>query len=219
VSVAEVITGVGASLGDLPLSQCPALDANQDGELRIDELVTAVNAALVGCPSTPTPLASATATASPTITDTPSPTPTPSPTDSPTATPTVPMVVGLWREDPLTVTGSTCPTVLTESFAADLASRPPCDQTVESTGELTITLQDCTGTRVDGTLDRDGTIHVTYPTGTDDVDGCIVALTVSAAIPAAADPTAATYTFAAAFSGTCALDDCAIQAQGAWTRL
>jgi hypothetical protein len=90
---------------------------------------------------------------------------------------------------------------------------------VETPGDLTVVLTDCTGTRVEGTLDPDGTIHVAYPTTTDTVDGCTVALTASAVIPAATSPTTATYTFAVAFSGTCAIDDCAIGARGTWTRL
>lgn len=219
VGVAELITGVGISLGEQPLSRCVALDANGDGELRIDELVMAVNAALGGCPATPTPSATGTATATSTVVDTPSPTPTSTPSDTPTATPTVPMVAGQWREEPLEVTGSTCPSVLTQAFADDLAARPACEQSVESVSELAITLEDCTGARVDGTLDRDGTIRVVYPTTTDTVDSCSVALTASATIPAASSPTTAAYTFALAFSGSCPVEDCAIQAEGTWTRL
>jgi hypothetical protein len=219
VSVAELITGVGIVLGELPFSACPPLDATADGTIRIDELVLAINAALSVCPSTPTPSPTATPTTSPTLAGTPTVTPSPTPTDSPTATPTVPPVAGHWLEEPLMVTTSTCPTELSEEFAADLASRPPCEQTVETPSELEVALTDCTGTRVDGTLDRDGTIDIAYPTTTDTVDGCTVALTASATIPAATSPTAAAYTFAVAFSGTCAIDDCAIEAQATWTRL
>ena len=219
VGIAEVITGVSIILGELPLSRCPALDGDGDGEVRIDELVAAVNAALTGCPATPTPSSTPTAPASPTAADTPSATATPTPTASPTASPTVPVVAGEWREAPLAVTDSTCPALLTETFSDDLAGRPPCDQTVESLSELAIALTDCTGTRIEGTLDRDGTIHVVYPTTEDTVGQCTVALTASAAIPAAMNPTVATYTFALVFTGTCPVDNCAIEAQGSWTRL
>src|SRR5262245_11844921 len=41
VTVAELITGVGISLGGIALSECEAFDANRDGQLRIDELVAA----------------------------------------------------------------------------------------------------------------------------------------------------------------------------------
>lgn len=225
VGIAEVITGVSIILGDLPLARCLALDVDGDGEVRIAELVAAVNAALSGCPSTPTPsstptdAASATVTDTPTATETPSVSPTPTPTESPTASPTVPVVAGDWREEPLAVTDSTCPSVLTDAFAEDLAGRPPCDQTVESLGELAIALTDCTGTRIEGTLDRDGTIHVVYPTTHDTAGDCTVALTASATVPAATSPTVATYTFNLVFTGTCPVDNCSIEAEGAWTRL
>src|SRR5215468_4021990 len=167
----------------------------------------------------PTPSSTSTPTASPTVTDTPSFTATATPTASPTTSPTVPMVAGDWREAPLAVTESTCPALLTETFSADLAGRPPCDQTVEALGELAIALTDCTGTRIEGTLDRDGTIHVVYPTTHDTAGECTVALTASASVPAATSPTVATYTFDLAFTGTCPVDNCVITAEGSWTRL
>jgi len=223
VSVAELITGVGIVLEDLPFSACPPLDTIPDGVIRIDELILAINAALSACPATPTASPTSEPTATPTVSSTPAvtatATDTATPTESPTPTPTVPPVAGQWREEPLQVTTSTCPTELSEEFAADLASRPPCEQTVETPSELTVSLTDCTGTQVDGTLDRDGTIRVAYPTTTDTVDGCTVALSASAVVPAATSPTTAAYTFAIAFSGTCAIDDCVIEAQGTWTRL
>jgi hypothetical protein len=204
ISIAELIAGVRISLGDEPLSACPAFDATPDGTLRIEELVAAVAAALAGCPATPTP--------------SPPPTDTPSPTATPTATPTLPMVSGQWREDALAVTGSTCLALLTQEFAADLAARPPCEQSVAALRGGAVALVDCTGTGVDGTLDPDGTLHFTYPTTGDTTDGCTVALSTSLVVPAAVSPTTATYTFAIGFSGTCPLVDCTIDAQGTWTR-
>jgi hypothetical protein len=129
------------------------------------------------------------------------------------------MVAGNWREDPLAVTSSTCASEITQEFTDELAARPACHQSVEALSDVAIALHDCTGTVVDGTLDRDGTIHVTYPTTSQPVtDSCTLALTVSAVVPAAVNPTTATYTFAIAFSGTCPVNDCSIVAQGAWTR-
>jgi hypothetical protein len=224
VGVAELIVGVRISLGEIPLSQCVAFDATPDGTLRIEELVLAVNAALSGCPATPTPspVETETAAASPTATEQPNVTATVTATDTPvaepTATPTLPVVAGMWLEAPLAVVGSTCPTPITDEFAADLASRPPCDITVETPVETTVAVTDCTETRVEGLLDRDGTIHITYPTSSNTSDGCTVELTASAVIPAGFSPTTAAYNFAVSFSGTCAVDDCAIQAEGSWTR-
>lgn len=232
VSVAELTFGVRISLGEVALFECDSLDVTPDGELRIEELIMAVNAALLGCPSTPTATAAAPTptgaapTASVTATDTPATnaTSTRTGTHTPTtsATPTVPMVSGLWREDPLIVGASTCPTPITEEFAADLASRPPCDQTVEALSDTTVAVEDCTSTRVEGTLDRDGTIRIAYPTTSDTTpDGCIVELTVSAVVVAAMSPTTATYTFDVSISGpgTCPEVDCTMDATGTWTRL
>jgi hypothetical protein len=218
VSISDLITGVSIGLGDLPASVCPAFDVNGDGQVGIDELVMAVNAALVGCPSTPTPSPTPSPEASATPTETPSPTVPPA-TASPTATPTMPMVAGQWREAPLSVTTSTCPGTLTDAFAADLAGRPPCDQTVEALSEGAIALTDCTGTRIEGTVDRDGTIHVVYPTIDDSFAGCTLALTASAAITAGTAPTVAAYTFALDFSGSCPIENCTIDAEATWTRL
>jgi hypothetical protein len=128
-------------------------------------------------------------------------------------------VAGIWREEPLSVTGSTCPTVLTTSFAGDLASRPACTMTVELVSETAVTVEDCTGTRVDGTLERDGTIRITYPTTSDTTGACTVELASSAVIPAGTSPTTAVYTFAIAFSGeSCEIADCTIEAAGSWTK-
>jgi hypothetical protein len=222
VTVAELITGVRISLGEIALSECEAFDANRDGQLRIDELVAAVNNALGACP--PTPMATPTETAAAptaTATDIGSPTapPTPVATDTPTAPPTPPPVAGVWTEEPLTVTDSTCPTILTETFAGDLASRPPCEFTVELMSETAVVVEDCAANRVDGTLAGDGTIAITYPTTTGAAGPCTVDLTPSAVIPAGVSPTTAVYVFAVAFSGDdCPLEDCTINAEGTWTK-
>jgi len=225
VSVSELITGVRIILGGAPLSECPIFDATPDGELRIAELVMAVGNALNGCPSTPSPEPSETPTVAPTRADTPTGTVPPVATDTrgqsetPTATPTLPPVAGAWREEPLAVSGSTCPASVTSGFADDLASRPACEQTVELVGEAAVTVEDCTGTRVDGTLARDGTIRITYPTTSGTAGDCTVELAASAVIPAGTSPTTALYTFAIGFSGeSCQIADCAIEAGGTWTR-
>jgi hypothetical protein len=46
---APQLTGTGA-LGSLPLANCPACDSTNDGVVTVDELITAVNNALSGCP-------------------------------------------------------------------------------------------------------------------------------------------------------------------------
>ncbi len=53
VRVDELVRGVYVCLGTLQLRSCPALDANRDQSVTIDELVMAVNSALNGCPDLP----------------------------------------------------------------------------------------------------------------------------------------------------------------------
>jgi len=50
VAINELIIGVRISLGDAQLASCPAFDSDGDGQVRIQELIRAVNAALLGCP-------------------------------------------------------------------------------------------------------------------------------------------------------------------------
>jgi hypothetical protein len=50
VSVADLIVGVNIALGNLPLSDCPAFDADGSGTVDIGELIQGVNNALNGCP-------------------------------------------------------------------------------------------------------------------------------------------------------------------------
>jgi cysteine-rich repeat protein len=49
VTVAEIVSGIGIALMEIPLSSCVAMDATQDGELSIDEIVRGVDAVLHGC--------------------------------------------------------------------------------------------------------------------------------------------------------------------------
>jgi hypothetical protein len=50
VSVDELVLGVDIALGLAPLTDCPRLDANDDGEAGIDDVVAAVGSAIDGCP-------------------------------------------------------------------------------------------------------------------------------------------------------------------------
>lgn len=213
VRIEEIILGVRIAQGVAALQMCPAFDVTPDGVLRIDELVRGVNSALTGCPATPTPSPSPSPSQTPTVTETPPDTATP------TATPTIPPVAGRWREEALAVTASTCFPVLTSEFAAELAARGPCEQTVVMTSETGVRVTDCTAQAIDGALERDGTIRLTFPPGSNTVEGCTVTLATRATIPAALSPTTARYVFRLAFSGTCPLANCAIDAEGAWMRI
>jgi len=46
VSIDDLITGVNIALGSLPITACPAVDVNGDGQVTIEELILAINAAL-----------------------------------------------------------------------------------------------------------------------------------------------------------------------------
>ena len=216
VRIEEMIVGVRIALGDAAVDACPAFDANGDGSVSIDELIRGVTSTLNGCPATPTSMPSETPTAMP------SETPSPSPTDTatPSATPTIPTVAGAWVEQPLAVSDSSCAEIFTSSFSDELASRGPCSQQVEMTGETSVRVTDCSNQVVDGTLDRDGTMHLAFPPSDSTVGECTVTLTVSSVIAAGADPVTADYDFAFAFGGAaCPLDDCAIDASASWTRI
>ena len=49
VTISELVTGVDIALGSLPVGSCPAFDCNGNGDVGVDCLVRAVNAALDGC--------------------------------------------------------------------------------------------------------------------------------------------------------------------------
>jgi hypothetical protein len=54
VSVDELVRGVNIALGAQPLDLCPVFDGDQSLEVTVNELITAVNNALKGCPVEPT---------------------------------------------------------------------------------------------------------------------------------------------------------------------
>ena len=88
VAIDELIRGVRIALGELELSACPPFDTNSSESVSISELVSAVNAALRGCPVTHTPTDTPTSTITPTATVTLTPTHTATPTFTATVTST-----------------------------------------------------------------------------------------------------------------------------------
>lgn len=50
VTVDEVVRGMLMALTQMPSNECPAFDTTQDGLVTVDELVSAVRAAMEGCP-------------------------------------------------------------------------------------------------------------------------------------------------------------------------
>jgi hypothetical protein len=210
VRVEDMVLGVRIALGEVPVDACSAFDTNHDGVVSIDELVRAAGALLNGCPMLPTP----------TETPTTSPSDTPTLTETPTATPTIPVVAGAWREEPLTITESTCLPVFNDFLSEQFTNRGACDQEVVSTGETTVRVTDCSDQAVDGSLARDGTIELAFPPATATQEGCELTLNVRSTIPAASSPTTAAYVFDLSFGGVCdELDDCTVNASGVWTRV
>jgi len=55
VTIDELVLGVSGALGTP--TTCTAFDLDHSGTIAMNELITAVNAALIGCPATPTPTA------------------------------------------------------------------------------------------------------------------------------------------------------------------
>ena len=114
VTIDELITGVGIALGNMPFSSCPAIDADGDGVIEVNELVGAVDHALNGCGPT--------ATATPTFLSVPTPTPTPM---LPSATPTpmlsspTPILPSATPTDvgPTVTPAGSCPVNFDNSFA------------------------------------------------------------------------------------------------------
>ena len=53
IRIDETVRGVGILLGEQALAACAAFDKDFSGSLAVDEIVSAVNFALAGCPSRP----------------------------------------------------------------------------------------------------------------------------------------------------------------------
>ncbi len=49
MTVNELVIGVNIALGNAASTACPPFDRNGDGQVTVNELVSAVNAALLGC--------------------------------------------------------------------------------------------------------------------------------------------------------------------------
>src|SRR5271169_4649917 len=63
VTISDLILGVNIALGNAPVSDCEALDANKDMMVSVNELILAVNNALAGQCTVVTPVVTATSTA------------------------------------------------------------------------------------------------------------------------------------------------------------
>ena len=53
VSLEELITGIRISMGLDPTAQCPQFDSDEDGRVRVDDVVRAVRSALGSCHPSP----------------------------------------------------------------------------------------------------------------------------------------------------------------------
>jgi hypothetical protein len=50
VTIDDLLIGVNISLGQLPISDCPAFDRNGSGEVTVEELLLGILNAQHGCP-------------------------------------------------------------------------------------------------------------------------------------------------------------------------
>ena len=73
VDIDELVQGIGILLGRAVPDLCRPLDVNDDTEVQLDELVTAIDRSLYGCRETPTPTDTPTETPTATATATPPP--------------------------------------------------------------------------------------------------------------------------------------------------
>jgi len=236
VTIGELIRAVNVALELIPVDVCPAVDANGDGDVGIAELIQAVNRALQGCPPTPppsaTPTVTATGTATATATDTApaTATPTATPTSSATSTPTLeatatftpttvfPDIAGVWRENALQLSSSTCLEIIATAFAEELAQRAPCNQQVSNVDAI-VTVVDCNSRAMLGNLTPLGLVTYAVPEESGEVEGCTLSLTADVSVPAAVSPTTVTYVFSLSFGGSCPLPACTLTATGPWTRI
>jgi hypothetical protein len=128
VTINELVLGVGIATGATSLSACPAFDLDDSNTVTINELISAVNAALSGCPATPTPsstpIDTATASHTPTLGATQTPVATATATAVDTGTATVTAVDSATATPSETPSPSTSPT--------DTVSPTPVDTATES---------------------------------------------------------------------------------------
>lgn len=131
VTVDELLCAVNVALGAVGLEACcSSMDLDENGSITVNEIITLVNYALVGCPVAPTPTL--------TRTDTPGETPTTgAPSPSFTATPTV-----VVTETPSTTPASPLPTPVGSGVKAAILS---AGFTEDGTLNVVFTLTDDAG--------------------------------------------------------------------------
>jgi hypothetical protein len=195
VGVVDLVLAVNILLGIAAPEQCSALGAPPIG---ISRLVLAVNNALCACQACPTPRSTSTRT----------PTPTPTATTGDTVT--------MWREDNFNLSSSNCPAQVTQNIRNQLAGAS-ATYTVRQRG-MDLMFEDGMGGSDTGTIDPDGTAHVTE-TGSQQQGACVVTVQLDLTVNLRMSPTTATYA-ASASTRSCPTNfDCSLQLTSRWTNI
>jgi hypothetical protein len=206
VTIDDLVLAVNVVLGVAALDQCAALGPAPVG---IDRLIVAVNNALCGCQSCPTPLPTNTFTA------TPNPTATIA-TPTPSATPTLAPVVSMWQEDSVKVPSSSCPSAVTDQIRQQLATAMD-DLTVSQLGQ-DVEIEDTEGNVESGTIDADGTVTL-EDTETQSSGGCFVTLAEVFTVNLSSSPAAAKYSITVSTAGCPRSLSCKLEVTSRWTRI
>lgn len=232
-----------ASGGQAAAVVCVA-DCNDDGAVRINELVAAVNIALGGalsaCPGadangdgqvTINELVSAVSDAlygcgvtPPTPVATPTATATFTPTASPSPSPTPSSgvdVSGHWRSDRATLQSSSCVKAINDAVRASIRNGSlNCDYAIVQHGANADVTETCTGETMVYTVPvaPDGTITYVFEES-DSANGCDFTVTTMVVAPLAQSPTTITGTYDFAFEPSCGLAACRLIVSGRLRRV
>jgi hypothetical protein len=195
VDVVDLVLAVNILLGIAAPDQCPALGSPPIG---ISRLVLAVNNALCACHACPTPRS--------TSTRTPTPTPTATTGD----------MVSMWREDNFNLDASTCPEQVTQGIR-DRLGGASATYSVRQHG-MELTFEDGMGGSDTGTIDPDGTAHVTE-TATQQEGSCVVTIQLELAVNLRMSPSTATYDTSVSTRSCPNNFQCTLQLTSRWTKI
>ena len=195
VGIVDLVLAVNILLGIATPDECPALGSPPIG---ISRLVLAVNNALCACHACPTPRS--------TSTRTPTPTPTATTGD----------MLSMWREDNFNLGTSTCPAQVTQGIR-DRLGGASATYTVRQHG-MELTFEDGMGGSDTGTIDPDGTAHVTE-TATQQEGACVVTIQLELAVNLHMSPSTATYDTNVSTRSCPNNFQCTLQLTSRWTKI
>ncbi len=125
---------------------------------------------------------------------------------------------GTWQEDQYRLFSSNCDSRLTNAVLSQVGQPPVCDYQLSQDG-AEVTARDCLGNLAMGMVDATGTLRFDLPPQQQTQSGCTVRINPSETVPVNHSPRVTTFTLPIIFSGACALANCTMVIQAAWTRL